>query len=83
MTGEAGGALLGREDVQGLEVARRGEVALLPGLPGEGVVRDLADQGLDEAVPAALGRPWVGVDHQHLAPDELAQSALEGVLVLS
>ncbi len=67
VTGEGAGQLV---RAQPLEVARGREVAGLPLAPGKRAVGDLADQRLDERVLAALGAPWIGVHHQHLAADE-------------
>ena len=58
VAGEGTGELV---DAEGLEAARRGEVAQLAIGVGERVVGDLADERLDERVLAALrataGRP--------------------------
>ena len=52
------------------EVARRGHV-LRPAITlGEGLVRDLADDALDEPELTALRRSRVGVEDEQLVPDE-------------
>ena len=86
--GALGRRLVGGEVVRGegagqLVVAERLEVAggrKVPGPPlalGQRAVGDLADQRLDEAVLAALGRARVGLDLEELAPDEGPEPRLE------
>ena len=59
--------------VERFEVARRGDVQPSPVALCQRPVRDLPDQPLDEPVLALLGRPGIGFERQHLAPDEAAQ----------
>ena len=72
--GEAAGDLVGLE---ALEEPGRGQVADLAILLRQGVVGDLADQGLDEGVLAMLGRARIGLAGEQLAPDERPQARLE------
>ena len=60
-----------------LEMACRGEMPVAAVALGQGRIRDLADERLDEAVLAALGRPLVDLLDEDLAPDETAQARLE------
>ena len=60
-----------------LEVARRRDMHPPAVAPGERAVCDLADESLDEPVLAALGRPRIGLEGQHLAADEVAQPSDE------
>ena len=66
---------------EALEEARGGEVAALAVGLGQGVVGDLADQGLDEGVLAVLRAARVGLEGEQLAANEPAQSRLELGLV--
>ena len=74
VAGQAAGELVGLE---ALEEACGGEVAALAIGLGERVVRNLADQGLDEGVLAALGAAGIGLQGQQLAADERPQPWLE------
>ena len=85
------GVLLGRQVVAGqaagelvavevLEEAGRGEVAPLAVGPGERVVGNLPDQGLDEGVLAALRAPRIRLEGEELAAHERPQARLELVL---
>ena len=57
---------------------------LRPSIPfGEGLVGDLADHPLHEAVLAALGGERIRVEDQDLAADEAIQSLVEGVSIHS
>ena len=53
-----------------LEMRRRREMPS-PALPlRQRLVGDVADEILEEAVLPVLGRAWVGLDAEHLLPDE-------------
>ena len=60
--------------IEGLEVPRGGDVQAPPIAPCERPVGHLPDEALDEPVLALVGRPRVGIEGQHLAPDERPQS---------
>ena len=77
VAGERPGQLVRAE---GLEEPRRREVADLAVGLREGVVRDLADERLDERVLAPLRAPRVRVERQELAVDKASHARLEGGL---
>ena len=60
-----------------LEVRGGGEVAALAVAAGERLVGDAADEVLEEAVLAALGRARVGLDAEDLLPYEASQERVE------
>ena len=60
--------------VERLEVARSRQVEPAAVARGQGAVRDLSDEALDEAVLAPLRRPRVGLQREHLASHEAAQA---------
>ena len=62
---------------QRLEVASRGEMAGLAIRAGQGVVRHLTNEGLDERVLAALRRTRIDRLHQELSTNEVAEPRLE------
>ena len=78
-----GGHVVGRERArelvvaEPLEVAGRREVPRPPVAEAERRVGDLPDEGLDERVLAALGRPRVDLDVDQVAPDELREARLQ------
>ncbi len=59
---------------EGLEESGRGEVADLSLGTSQRGIGDLADQGLDEGILAALGRPRVRLEFEDLASDEILES---------
>ena len=58
-----------------LEVRAAARWRARPLAASERPVGDLADERLDEAVLAALGRARVGLDLEQLAPHQVAQAA--------
>ena len=90
-SGPSGRAVVGGDVVSGeragqlvlasaFEEAGRGEVPGPAVAPGQRAVRDLADERLDEAVLAALGRSRVGLEREDLAPDERRAAAARAPL---
>ena len=66
LPGEGGGQVLGRCEVAGAALAL-----------GERLVGDVADEILEEAVLAVLGRARVGLDAEHLLAHERGEERLE------
>ena len=67
--------LLGAPD--GREESRRGEMFRLSPLLGDGVVRDLLHDVLEERVLASLRRARVGLDGEHLLAEERREQRLQ------
>jgi hypothetical protein len=74
VAGQASGELIG---AQALEEARGRQVAGLAIRPGQRVVGDLPDEGLDKGVLATLGRAGVSLQGEELATDEGAEPGFE------
>ena len=77
MAGQPTGDLVRPE---ALEEPGRCQVTGLPIALRQGVVRDLADQSLDESVLAPFGRAGIGLEREQLALDERPQTGLDLVL---
>src|SRR5581483_781428 len=65
----------------GRQVACGGEVLLLPLPPRDRLVGDVADDVLEERVLAALGRPRIGLNPEHLLTHERGERGFEGTLI--
>ena len=74
MAGERAGELVGAER---LEEPGRREVASLAVPPGQRVVGDLPDEGLDEGILAPLGRPRIRLEGQGARAERAPQPWLE------